>query len=232
MQPMAKAQYNYSRISVGLNFGVTTPYTDIKKEGRFNSFSNKSNGVNLNADYYFSPFITAGLEYGSYGLQSPQDVHNRSYKNRLSTITARGAVQAAQFIDFSYSPVLGYLKNLYAGAGIGLISTSAKQSDPDPTFQDRNYDLATNTYISKFSNELYIPLDIGYNVQIFDGFDKTRFILNFGYQFNVSFSDNLDGFSDTPSIFINRSKDQFSFFHIGAKFLFGPEGIYYNPIRR
>lgn len=230
------SQANFSRISIGLNGGLSTSYTGLSYglSPVIPGFSpvkglmlNKSQSFGGSLEYYFSPFINAGLEYNSVSLKDGTDKHNRAFISNLTSIEVRGSVAIGQFIDFSYSPVLYNLRNLNASLGVGFISGNNNVADfGSGTFPSRQHpdDLGR----SKYSGVLSLPASIGYFVNFYNVYQEPKFVLGLNYKMNFTFSDDIDGYNDNPVFFENNSKDVYTTVNFSVKYLFGPKGLYYK----
>lgn len=231
------SQANFSRIGIGLQGGLSTAYTGLSYDNSLGApFPNASKGIGTNKsqalggslDYYFTPFISAGVEYNSVSLKDGPDQHRRQFVSTFSSIEVRGNVAAGQFIDFSYSPVLYNLRNLNASLGFGVISgknnvqnftvAGAPFSRQHPNDQGK----------SEFKNVLALPATIGYNLNIYNGYDEVAFVLGLNYKMVFTFSDDIDGYNDDPTVFANNSKDAYTTLSFSVKYLFGPKGLFYK----
>ncbi len=236
------SQSNFSKISVGFQAGLTSAFTGLtygqsKQYADFfapKSFgSNKSKAVGGSVDFYISPFISAGLEYNSITLKGDIDAYKRGYQSDFTSIEFRGTAQAAQFIDYSYSPVLNYLKNTYISVGLGLLSGKNNVANYNPANPDsgpyRRHvgDLGK----SEFKNVTMLPVAVGYNFTVSNGFQEPVFLIGLNYKMNFAFTDDIDGFSDSAlSGFNNKNNDVFTSLNVSVKFLFGPKGLFYKGI--
>ena len=230
------SQANFSRIGIGITGGLTSNFSDfsyglspiIPGFNPVKTFSiNKTRVFGGSLDYFFTPFINAGIEYNSVQLKDGTDKHNRAFVSDFSSIEVRGNVSVGQFIDFSYSPFLYAIRNVNAGLGLGFISGKNNVADfgsgTIPSRQHPN-DLGK----SEFSGVVSFPITIGYNLNIYDVYQETKFVIGFNYKMNFTSSDNIDGYSDDPRIFENNSNDVYTSFTVSAKYLFGPKGLYFR----
>ena len=229
---------NFSRIGIGVGAGLTTAYTGLSYglSPVIPGFSpsktlaiNKSKFFAGSLDYYFTPFITAGLEYNSVELKDGTDKHNRAFVSKFSSIEARGTVSVGQFIDFSYagSDFLYNIRNLNASLGLGFISgTNNVGNFGSGTFPSRQH--ANDFGKSTFSSVVSVPASIGYNLNIYDVYQEIRFVVGFNYKINFVISDDIDGFNDDPAMFENNSNDVYTTLGVSVKYLFGPRGLYFK----
>ncbi|HEY1024754.1 MAG TPA: hypothetical protein VGE26_06280 [Sphingobacteriaceae bacterium] len=213
----AFGQYkNFSRISIGAGVGMTQSYTDVKQPGMAQS-------VRINADYYFTPFLTAGME-GQFGKLHGGDVltdpHKREFTNSYMAVTANGKVHLGQFINYSLSPILSNIKGLYIGTGLGIINNS--MSDIVRTAPGSDYVFPG---MDKSMN-IVLPFNAGLEYGLDDYWGKTRFLVTAGFQFNFTFGEGIDGYNDPPAKFKNTMPDVYTFTTIGIKYCLGPEGLF------
>lgn len=212
----ASGQYkNFSKLSFGAGAGLTNSFTDVQKSGMAQS-------VRLNADFYFTPFITAGLEGQAgtlHGGDAVRDLHGREFTNSYKSVFVNGKVHLGQLVDYERTPVLDHLKGLYLGTGVGVISNRMSRivrTRPDGyTFSGRDK-----------SNNIVVPLAAGLEYGLDDYWGKTRFIITAGFQFNFAFGEGLDGYNDPRDIFENNMPDTYIISAIGLKYCFGPEGLF------
>lgn len=245
MSVKAYSQTNFSRIGVGISGGLTTSYTGFTygvstQAGLAGFNAEKKIGTNKtyvyggSLDYYFSPFIIGGIEYNKVQLKGGTDIYNRAFISDFSSIEVRGNVSVGQFIDYSYSPFLYAIRNVNAGFGIGFISGSNNVEDyvpgstvTDPTpFPRRMH--ARDLGKSEFSGVVSLPLTVGYNFNIYDAYQETRFVVGLSYKMVFTTSDDLDGYADDPNIFANKANDAYTSFRVSLKYLFGPRGLYFK----
>ena len=230
------SQVNFSRIGIGINAGITASYTDfsyglspiipgfIAIKGLT---TNKSKAFGGSLEYYFTPFITAGVEYNSVSLKDGTDKHNRAFISKFSSIEVKGSVALGQFIDFSYSPVFYNLRNLNASLGLGFINGTNNVADfGSGTFPSRQH--ADDLGKSKFSGVLSLPASIGYFINFYNVYQEPKIVLGVNYKMNFTFSDDIDGYNDDPAIFQNNSNDVYTTVNFSLKYLFGPKGLYYK----
>lgn len=245
MSVKAYSQANFSRIGVGISGGVTTAYTGLSYgdspiaglagfSPKKSLTTNKTYVVGGSLDYYFTPFIIGGIEYNKVQLKDGTDKHNRAFISDFSSIEIRGNVSVGQFIDYSYSPFLYTIRNINAGFGIGFISGSNNVANYDPAltvtstepFPRRMHpnDLGK----SEFSGVVSLPLTVGYNFNIYDAYQETRFVVGLSYKMVFTTSDDLDGYADDPNIFANKANDSYTSLRVSLKYLFGPRGLYFK----
>lgn len=230
------SQANFNRLGIGFNAGLSTSYTGLTYGlspiiPGFNPAKgitiNKSQAFGGSFEYYFTPFINAGVEYNSVSLKDGTDKYNRAFISKLSSIEVRGTAALGQFIDFSYSPVFYNLRNLNASLGLGFISGTNNVADFGAgTFPSRQH--ADDLGKSKFSGVLSLPATIGYFVNFYNVYQEPKIVLGVNYKMNFTFSDDIDGYNDNPNIFENNSKDAFTTVSFSLKYLFGPKGLYYK----
>ena len=232
----AYPQANFSRIGIGVSGGLTTAYTDlsfglspiIPGFNPVRGFStNKSKYFGGSVDYYFTPFITAGLEYNNLEIKDGTDKHNRAFISKFSAIEVKGTVAVGQFVDFAYSPFLYNIRNINASLGLGFISGTNNVADfGSGLFPSRQH--ANDFGKSKYSGVLSIPASIGYNFNIYDAYQEVKFVVGVNYKMSFTLSDDIDGYNDDPAVFENNSKDAYTTLGISVKYLFGPKGLYFR----
>ncbi len=215
------AQSNYFKLSWGLGAGPNYSFTDVIK----GSWGYTTYGT---LDYNLTPFITAGLE-AQYGMVQggniETDRYNRQYINHYSSITANVKFMLGEFVNYYKSDFLYSIRGLYAGFGVGAINNKIvdvvryrPNYSNDPGYgpfpgQDKSLNLA-------------VPLNLGINFFINDGYGYTRYVINLNAQTNVTFGEGLDGYDDPSNKFKNYSPDIYNAYTIGIKYYFGNIMVY------
>lgn len=221
----AKSQnYNYPKFGVGLTVGATYPYADLAKAD--NGYSGSLTGY-----YNLSPYIPIGLEIQGGQLSGGGrfvDPHTREYKNRYTAVLVHGDVYLGQIIEYSYSGFMRVIKDFYVGSGLGVIKNNMAyvqrvklNSNPPYTFPGQDQ-----------STDLMVPLRVGYEFKIYNGYGDQVFGVNIGYVHNITFGEGLDGYADPASNFKNNAPDQYRQIVVGIKFNFGPTGSFFKSIDR
>jgi len=212
-------QSNFYKLSVGAGAGGTYSFTDVKK-GKFGYA-----GV-ANADFYFTPFISGGLEIQQgliKGGDRFKDPHQREFTNSFLAIALNAKFRAGEFTDFYYSDFLNYTKGFYLGTGLGVIKNNMNQIVRyKGSYEFPGDDKSTN---------VVLPINIGIDFYFPDGWGDIRYIFNINYQTNFAFGEGLDGYNDPPTKFQNNAPDMYNFLSIGFKYTFGPKGLTSKSIR-
>jgi len=214
------SQYNYYRLSGGLNLGANTAFADLQKK-------RPAQTITASLDYHLTPFMSVGLEYqngtlaGGDSVLNGADVHRRYFKNKYSSFTVGGKIQLGQLVDFESSNILYAIRGLYGGLGVGIIKN---KMDPIVRIQPvTNYKFPGDDS----STNIVIPINTGINFNILDRWGYTRFIFNLNYQLNVTIGEGLDGYNDASNGKAWSSiPDMYGVASAGIKICFGPEGLY------
>lgn len=216
------AQANFYKLGVAAGLGGNYTFADVKER-------TLSYGGYIALDYYFTPFITAGLEVQKGVLKGGNEItnaHLRQFENSYLSYTLNAKAALGQFIDYDYSDFLNYTKGFYVGTGIGIINnnmTKIVRIKPDGS----NYQFPGK---DKSSN-IVIPINVGIDFHLFDNWGDVRYILNANLQNNITIGEGLDGYNDPQVIFKNNSPDIYTFFSVGFKYNFGPTGLSSKVIR-
>lgn len=197
----AKAQigYDYAQYDIGIGGSVNTVSADLPTGGH-----NPVGHINFN--YNVSPFVNYVFELQTgnlHGNLKDNGIITRGFINNFSAVVLRGQVQAGEIMDYSRSRLGNALKNLYLSTGIGYINNHIKEVT-------RNNDPGLDN-----SSNLMIPVRIGYEFKVFNRYNQPSFKIDFGYQYNYLFSDNLDGLA------IGTTKDAYSQLNVSFKFALG-----------
>jgi len=241
----AKAQlgYNYHQYSMGFGVGTVKATTDVPYS-TYGPAVNFNASYNLTPHTAFSLVYEFGLLTGGYsdfyreGIKAFKttdanyaantllvtkaygiiDPYYRDYANRYQSISIQGTVLFGEFLDYeSGSGFGGFLKrafsNVYVGTGIGMVYNSI--SDINRISPDSSYYYGGANH----SNNIMIPVKLGYQYKIYNAYDEPFIAIEAGYQMNYVFGYGLDGYSDP--IFTNRNYETYGGYHIGIKFNFG-----------
>lgn len=206
-------------MSVGGGIGGTYSFTDVKK----GSFAYAGYG---SFDFYFTPFITAGLEAQMgiiKGGDKVNDPHLREFTNAYKAFILNGKVRAGEFTDFYYSDFLNYTKGFYIGTGLGIIQNNMNEVVRyKGSYKFPGEDKSTN---------IVLPINVGIDFYFPNGWGDIRYVLNINYQTNFAFGEGLDGYNDPPAKFQNNAPDMYNFFSVGFKYTFGYKGLTGKSIR-
>lgn len=212
---ISKAQlgYDYAQYDIGFGAAINKVYGDAQTQ-------KSTPSIHFNFNYNQTPFINYILEVEAGKLQggSINDTTGRQFSNSFTTAAFRVQVQAGEVIDYSNSPFANAMKNLYLSAGIGMIVN----------------DLNTNRFSYKIpdyytpgedhSQEIYIPLRLGYEFKIFNKFNQPSVKIDLAYQESLIMGDELDGFK------AGKAHDAYSEIVLGVKFSLGSITSYRKQI--
>jgi len=213
----SKAQigYDYSQYDFGASIGFNSFYGDAVT-------SKSTKAVNLNFNYNQSAFVNYIFEFQAgklAGGDANADLLGRQFAADYNYYAFRIQLQAGEVIDYSDSKLFNALKNLYAGGGIGILYSHVtdinRYSVQLPGFYTPGEDKA---------NQLFFPARIGYELKIYNKYQRPDFKIDIGYQYNFVFGDQLDGFKG------GNHNDAFAQFTIGVKFSVGGVTSYRKQI--
>lgn len=225
LSAFAQIGYNYDQFSLGLGISSVKIHGDLHK-----AYSQA--GYNVNLNYHYTPFVTFGAEaqigrLSSANADTAKTYYGEQSTNKYTAIMFHADVQLGEFInyndDFSSIPILTKIlngaKNIYVGTGVGVIFNKMDYINRTD-FYDPN---VTYGGLDK-SNELIIPVRIGYEYKIYNGYDEPQFRIDLGYQANYSMGDNMDGFKS------GHYSDWYSQLTLGVKIGIGGVTSYRKPI--
>ncbi len=218
------AQSNFYKLSAGGGFGGTYSFTDVQK-GAY------SMAGYANLDYYFTPFITAGLELQTglvKGGNRITDPHSREFTNGFMSFALNTKFRAGEFTNFYYNEFLNYTKGFYLGTGIGMIQNN--MNSIVRTKINPNGSIYTFPGDDKSTN-IVLPINVGIDFYFPDGWGEIRYMINLNYQTNFVFGEGLDGYNDPKTIFKNSSPDLYNFLSVGFKYTFGSVGLTSKNLR-
>ena len=213
------AQGDFHKLSVGVGFGATIGFADLKEKGQ-------SLGGYGEFTYYLTPFILTSLEaqVGKVkGGDVTTDPHSRAFSNDYKALSINVKAGLGQFIDYSVNDVARFFKGVYLGVGLGAINNNlgyvvrykpnTQLAYPPNGYQFPGKDQSTN---------LLLPINLGINFSFPNYYGEARYVLNFNYQANYTFGEGLDGYNDPIDLFSNSAPDIYVLFSIGLKYNFGP----------
>lgn len=214
---ISKAQigFNYAQYDLGASVG-------------FNSFSGdvvtpkSTKSVNFNFNYNQTPYLNYIFEFQSgklAGGDSTKDALGRQFAADYTYYAFRVQLQAGEIIDYSQSKLANAFKNLYVGAGIGIVYSNITEINRYSRLMPGYYTPGENS-----ANQLFIPARIGYELKIYNNYQQPEFKIDVGYQYNLVFGDELDGFK------AGNHNDAYSQFTIGVKYSIGGVTSYRKPI--
>lgn len=209
------AQSNYFKYSYGFGGGINKSFTDVYEGG----VGYTAYGV---LDYNLTPFVTLGVE-GQYGMVQGGDIvtdrYNRQFVTKYTSFTLNAKVMLGEFVFYDRSEFLYNLRGLYLGVGVGAINNNVTDivrqrpswsNDPGYTFPGKDK-----------SVNLHVPINVGFNYFITDGYGYQRYVININAAANYTFGEGLDGYDDPSNKFENFSPDIFNAYTIGFRYMFG-----------
>lgn len=212
----ASAQSNFYKLSVGAGGGFTVGYGDLRSQSM-------SPAVVGNAEFYFTPYVSAGVE-GQLGRIKSGDTTAgyAHYNNKYKAASVYARLAAGAFMNHTYRPTTlkKLVRGVYVGTGIGLLRNN---------ITDRYPAINVNPRVDqgkRASWDAFIPLNVGINYGISEKNGYERFVINLNYQGNLTFGEGMDGFDQNPLFVQNTSRDIYTFTSIGIKYKFGPVGYF------
>ncbi|SDG07479.1 hypothetical protein SAMN05421827_103143 [Pedobacter terrae] len=211
------AQSSYFNMSYGFGGGINNSYTDVYQ----GSIGYTTYGV---FDFHITPFVTLGLE-GQYGLIQGGDIetdpNNRQFVNKYTALSANVKLMLGEVVDYYQSEFLYKIRGLYAGLGIGIINNNITD-----IVRIKPAWAASNPGYGPFPGEnktlnMMVPLNLGFNYYINDGYGYMRYVINFNAQSTVTLGEGLDGYNDVRTQFKNFSPDIYSSFTLGFRYMLG-----------
>jgi hypothetical protein len=212
----AKAQTNYYKLSVGAGAGAAVAFGDLKNEVI-------TPAVYSAADYYFSPYISVGLE-GQLGKLKGGDTtlyhanFSNSYKaGNLNARVSAGAFMKKRFVPSTFNTLV---RGFYVGTGIGLLRNNITERYPT---QNNNPRINQG---KRSSWDALVPVNVGLNYGFKEKNGYERLTVNLNFQSNFTFGEGMDGFDDNPLFSPNTNSDIYIFSSVGIKYKFGRVGYY------
>lgn len=195
------AQQSFRKFAIGIGGGLADSYTD----------RSQSDGGYIGVgtlDYFFTPYLNAGLELQAGTIsgfnENYQTGAKEGFNGEFVTMQVRGKVHAGEFAAHPRryklvhdSFVSRVLKGFYLGAGGGVILIRSR-ADSESNYHNK---------------ELYLPAMAGIDLQLRQ---DSRLLLNLNYQTNFVLGDKIDGAAIAGS-----KNDMFSSLTIGFAYTFG-----------
>lgn len=230
------SQAKFSKFSIGLSGGMTNAFTGLVfgRVGSIPGFiptrtfsTNKDNSFGGSVDYYFSPFISAGITYDNVTLRDGTDTYNRAFVSKFTAIEIKGKFALGEFNDYTRTPFLYAIRNLNIQLGLGFVNGSNNVGDVGSgTFPSRQYDGDIGK--SEFKGVLTVPSSIGYFINIYDAYQEPKIVLGFDLKTVYAFSRDIDGYNNDPAKFKSNLGDIYNVANFSIKFLLGPKGLYFR----
>ncbi len=205
---IAKAQigYDYSQYDIGVAAG----FDQVDGNAQTQPFSES---IHFNFTFNYTPYTNFVLEaqFGKLtGGDSIKTISGRYFNNDFSAFIFRGQLQLGEVLDYSHSQFSNAVKNLYLSAGMGYIINYITKINRYSIQVPGLYSGGKNS-----SNELFIPLRLGYEFKIFNSFQQPSVKIDLGYQYNYVLGNGVDGFSGP------KKDEAYTQMVIGVKFAFG-----------
>jgi hypothetical protein len=218
---VSKAQlgYDYAQYDIGFGGSLNQVYGDAE-------IVKTKPAAHVNFTYNQTPFVNYVVEIQAGTLEGGdayKTLSGRFFKNNFTALVFRGQLQAGELIDYSQGGVMNVLKNFYASTGLGYILNDIK-NDPQHYNNVSNTDPQFTTPGLTKSNELYMPVRLGYEFKLFNQYGQPSFKVDLGAQYNMDFTDNMDGFT------AGKSKDKMIQYSITFKFALGDVTSYRKQI--
>jgi hypothetical protein len=221
----AQAGYNYYELGVGGGISYMRGYTNIPRQ-------NNDIGFNANLIYNYNPYLPIELEIqkgqlSGGGITVDKDKYGRQYTNNFIALYLHVDVQLGSFIDYGNSGFSNFVKNFYAGTGVGILrnNNTVQRTNTIPElgplyFVHAGKDKSTN---------ISVPLRVGYEFKIFDSYNEPGWAIDIGYVHYFVFGEGLDGYDDPTSKYKNNAVNQYRQITLGFKYYFGTT-VAYNKL--
>lgn len=211
----ARAQigYDYSQYDVGVAGGFNQVYGNAQTQPF-------SQSVHINFTFNYTPYTNFVWEaqFGKLtGGDSVKTTSGRYFNNDFSAFIFRGQLQLGEIMDYSHSDFKNGAKNLYLSIGMGYIVNYITQIN--------RYSIQVPGLFSggkNSSNEVFIPLRLGYEFKIFNSYQQPSVKVDLGYEYNYVLGNGVDGFS-AP-----KKDEAYTQLFIGVKFAVGGSIVSYK----
>ncbi len=196
-----KPSLSSHRVLLSVSGGLTRLHGDVQK-------GSVPGGVGKVAfDYVPNSFLTSGLEIGFGSLASGDRTSTKLFsRGSFFTANLNARVYPARIATDRLSEMMEHGRGAYVGAGVGFINSNIT-SIREVTAKGK---VLAN--IKKTESAFTIPINAGWDI-VFG--DKWNIAINVNYQYNIVFSDYLDGYNFDISN--NRHNDAFSGLTLGIR---------------
>ncbi len=183
--------------------GVTIPYTDVVLDKRF-GYSFGVQGL-YKATYFLD--VLFNINAGKMGAES----YKMEFENNVITSSLVAHLAPFKFIkEIPHKSPLYYLSTFYVGAGVGMVKSKTTAT----IFSDPDFD-----YVGNYQGfNVMLPLDVGFNLPLFEMENNKDISLLFNYQFGFVMGDKIDGYI-TPK-WQNNNNDVINTINIGLGYNF------------
>jgi hypothetical protein len=204
----AKAQVgnDYAQYDLGIGLDMNKAYTDAQTIK-----TTKSGHFNFN--YNVSPFVNYIIEFQTGTLQGGDSLtttSGRQFTNTFNAVMFRAQLQMGEIIDYSQGGLANTFKNVYVSSGVGFVVNHLTEINRASIQVPGFYTAGEDN-----SNEILIPVRVGYEFKFYNRYNQPGFKIDVGYQYNFIMGDGLDGFP------VGKQRDSYSQISFGIKFAVG-----------
>ncbi len=201
-------------MSLGTGFGITHSYADV-------SDKIVSNAGLFKFTYHLSPSINVSVNY-QQGKIVGGDVYTNKYErqftNEFSSLDLNVKLQLGALVGYDESVFVNIVKGIYVGTGIGGIQN--RHNNPVRFQRSTGYEFPGYNR----SKEMFVPLNVGIDINIPNKIDVTRYTINLNYQSNIVSGEGLDSYDFNGTLKRQGVPDIFTFMSIGVSYHFGRTG--------
>ena len=179
---------NFNRVSIGLNAGILTPFTDIQQKDYFPVFDEIKLGAGLKLEYHVTPvfafrgqFLTGKLN----GIDTQSE--NKYFETELWEASFGGMLSLSKLLAPRWSR--NDRIDIYSLLGVGMVAYRSKLFDSNNDQLLNSYGYLNNGADKDTRlKDLAIPVGLGLQVNLSPRIDLT---FETGYRFTQT--DKLDG---------------------------------------
>lgn len=192
----------YNSFEIGAGVTLNESVGDAETNGH-----TVSPHININYNPHLYTVITGEYQAGKLkGGDSLLTQSGRQFSNNFNAFFVKGQLQAGHLFGQSDVVLAQLASDFYIGSGIGIIFNNIKQvSRYSHHFQDYY------TGGPDKSQNLLIPLRVGYDFKVLNFYKEVLFRVDAAYQHNLMLGDGMDGFE------AGSSKDILSQFSLSIK---------------
>jgi hypothetical protein len=205
------SQSNFYKFGAGAGVGATAAFADLNDQ----TIAFSGYGA---IDYYFTPFVTLGLEVQKGELAGGNiitETHHRQFINSYLSGAVSIKLQLGEFLTQynRHNIFLDAIRGAYVGVGFGYI----KNKISNVRYYGDNYYPGTEQ-----STEGIIPVHLGINFYLPNKWGYSRYVINLNLQHTMAIGEGLDGYNHDGK---GQHNDMYTVASVGFKYNFGPMGL-------
>lgn len=175
----------YHSFEIGAGITLNATVGDAETIGR-----TASPHININYNPNLYTVITAEYQVGKLkGGDSVLTLSGRQFSSNFNAFFVKGQLQAGHLFGQSDVVLTQLASDFYIGSGIGIIFNNIKEVNRTSRYFQDYYTGGPDK-----SQNLLIPLRVGYDFKVLNYYKEVLFRIDAAYQHNLMLGDGMDGF--------------------------------------